>query len=49
MDNTTTVPTVNRELVISSDVSEVNIVLLEDKLSVDCRNCSCIVHNITKV
>ena len=35
MDNTTTVPTVNRELVISSDVSEVNIVLLEDKQLVE--------------
>ena len=35
MDNTTTVPAVNRELVISSDVSEVNIVLLEDKQLVE--------------
>ena len=35
MDNTPTVPTVNRELVISSDVSEVNIVLLEDKQLVE--------------
>ena len=35
MDTTTTVSTVNRELVISSDVSEVNIVLLEDKQLVE--------------
>jgi len=35
MDTTTTVPTVNRELVISSDVSEVNIILLEDKQLVE--------------
>ena len=35
MDNTNTVSEVNRELVISSDVSEVSIVLLEDKQLVE--------------
>lgn len=37
MDNTNTVSEVNRELVISSDVSEVSIVLLEDKQLVEFR------------